>query len=365
MNNKFKEKKLTNSKISVKPYVYRIPSISSVSIRVLILLSIQIFMLLITKSYNAFFVVLTALTGAVIAAVINCYIKKEPFYNIMNIAIQGVLIGLLLPENYPLAMVFVISFCTIIVTRIIVFKGINSWINVPALALIIAWYIGTRFFPQFMLNRDLITMRNSSVYLIQSGQFPIYSFDTPLTAFLNKNIFSFANVSVPEGFVSLFWDNHSVIPAFRFNLITLISSIILFSDNSFSMIIPACFLTVYTILVRLFVPYVFGGSFNQGDMILALLTSGILFSSVFLIQWYGTIPVTVFGKVFLGIISGIIAFLIIGGGTSPIGIAYTITLSNIICMVVRIFEEKKNELYTARVIKKYSAKMAAEAGDKK
>ena len=365
MNNKFKEKKLKNSKISVKPFVYRIPSISSVSIRLLILLSIQVIMLLLTKSYNAFFVVLVSTAGALIAAVINYYISDEPLYNLMNMAIQGIVIGLLLPQNYPLPMVFVISFSTILVSRLIVFKGINSWINIPALAIVIAWYIGNTFFPQFALTSELLTMRNSSVYLIQSGYFPIYSFDSPITAFLNKNIFSLANVTIPEGFVSMIWDSHSIIPAFRFNLITIISSIIIFSDNAFSLIIPSVFLGVYAVLVRLFVPYLFGGSINQGDMILALFTSGILFSAVFLIQWYGTIPVSVTGKIFLGIVNGVLAFAIIGCGTSPVGISYTIILSNIICMMIRIVEEKKNDLSTGRVIIKYSEKMAAETGEKK
>lgn len=365
MNNNFKDKKLKNTRISVKPFVYSIPSISSVSKRILILLSIQVLMLLFTKSFSAFFVVLTSLFGAILASIINYYVNKEPFYNIMNIAIQGLLIGLLLPQTYPLPMVFIISFSTILVSRLIVFKGINSWINIPALAVIIAWYIGNTFFPQFILTSELLNIKNSSAYLIQNGFFPIYSFDTPITSFLNKNIFSIANVSIPEGYVSLLWDSQSIIPAFRFNLITIISSIIIFSDNAFSLIIPSVFLSVYVVLVRLFVPYLFGGSINQGDMLLALLTSGILFCSLYLIQWYGTIPVTVFGKFTLGIFSGIIAFLIIGCGTSPVGMAYTIILSNIICMIIRIFEEKKNDLYTGKVIMKYSAKMVAENGDKK
>ena len=365
MNKKYKEKKLKNSKISVKPFVYRIPSISAVSIKLLVLLSLQVLMLILTKSYNAFFVVLVSLAGALIAAAINNYISKEPVYNIMSMAIQGLVIGLLLPETYPLAMVFVISFATILVSRLIVFKGINSWINIPALSIIIAWYIGSTFFPQFALNSELLSMRNSSVYLIQNGYFPIYSFDSPITAFLNKNIFSFANVTIPEGFVSMIWDSHSIIPAFRFNLLTIISSIIIFSDNSFSLIIPSVFLGVYAVLVRLFVPYLFGGTINQGDMILALFTSGILFSAVFLMQWYGTIPVSVSGKVFLGLVNGVLAFLIIGCGTSPVGIAYTIILSNIICMMVRIIEEKKNDLSTGKVIVKYTEKIAAETGEKK
>ncbi len=360
-----KEKKLKNSRISVKPFVYSIPSISSVSIRLIILLSIQIIMLLITGSINAFCVVTVSLIASLIAAVINYYVRKEPLYNIMNIAIQGILIGMLLPESYPLVTTFIIAFATILISRSIVFKGINGWVNAPAIAIIIAWFIGNKFFPQFALSSDTVIMRNSSVYLIQSGYFPTYSFDSSLTAFLNKNIFNIFNVTIPEGYVSFLWDTHSIIPAFRFNLITIISSIILFSDNSFSPIIPYIFIIIYSLFVRLFVPYLFGGSINQGDILLALLTSGILFYSVFLIQWYGTTPVTVLGKVILGILSGIIAFAIIGCGTSPIGMAYTIICSNIISMVIRIFEDKKNDLDTGKVISKYSAKLAVEAGEKK
>ena len=117
-------------------------------------------------------------------------------------------------------------------------------------------------------------------------------------------------------------------------------------------------------LVRIFVPYLFGGELNQGDIILALLTSGILFCVVFLIQWYGTTPVTVPGKIILGVLSGIIAFGIIGCGTSPVGMVYTIICSNIICMIIRIFEEKKNDIDTGKVIAKMTAKLEAEKAEK-
>lgn len=365
MSDKFREKKLKNSRISVKPFVYNIPSISSVSNRILVLLAIQVLMLILTGSISAIIVVMTALVGALAAGVINYYVRKEALYNIMNIAIQGLFIGFLLPESYPPVTAFVITFSTILISRAIVFKGINGWVNAPAIAVIIAWYIGNNYFPPFAVNSELLTLRNTSVYLIQNGYFPIYSFDSPVTAFLNKYIFSLTNVSIPEGFVSFMWDSHSIIPAFRFNIITLLSSIILFADNSFSLIIPAVSLSVYSIFVRLLVPFLFGGSLNQGDIILALFTSGILFCSVFLIQWYGTCPITIFGKCFQGFLIGVIFFAIVGCGTSPVGTAYTIICSNIIGMIIRIFEEKKNEIATGKVVAKYSAKLAAETGVKK
>ena len=360
MSNSSKEKKLKSGRISVKPFVYNIPSISSVSIRFIILLSLQVVMLAVTKSYSALIVVLATLIGAAGAATVNYFVSKEPLFNIMNIVIQGLLIGLLLPESFPPFTAFVISFSTLVISRCIVFKSVNSWLNSTTIAVIIAWYVGRNFFPTFEVSGELLCLRNTSVYLLENGTFPIYSFDSSITSFLNKYIFDIFHINIPEGFISLFWDSHSIIPAFRFNLLTIISSIIIFSDNSFSLIIPTVFLCVYGIMVRLFVPFLFGGNFNQGDIILAFLTSGILFCCVFLIQWYGTIPVTVQGKICLGILSGIIAFLIIGCGTSPVGMVYTVLLTNLLCMLIRVFEEKHNELITGKVVTKYSAKITAE-----
>ena len=336
MKNNSKEKKLKSGRISVKPFVYNIPSISSVSIRFIILLAIQVIMLFITKSYSALLLVGSTLIGAIAAAFVN-----------------------------PPTTAFIISFATIVIGRSIMFKGINNWLNISSVAVIIAWYIGRKYFPGFSVTAENLSLRNTSIYLIENGSFPIYSFDSTITSFLNKYIFYFFKVTVPEGYVSLMWDTHSIIPAFRFNLITIISSIIIFSDNAFSLIIPSLFLIVYGLLVRLFVPFLFGGYFNQGDIILAMLTSGILFCSVFLIQWYGTIPVTTGGKVILGILSGISAFAIIGSGTSPIGMAYNVIITNIISMIIRIFEEKHNELVVGKVITKYSSKLAVEQEGKK
>ena len=66
-------------------------------------------------------------------------------------------------------------------------------------------------------------------------------------------------------------------------------------------------------------PVFSGGVPMQGDMILALLTSGTLFAAFFLMQWFGTIPMTRRGKIIYGFAGGIIAFIFSGCGTSPIG----------------------------------------------
>lgn len=356
MNNFLKNNILKNQLLSVKPFVYNRPSISRICIRFLVLLSLQILMLIFTKSYSSLAIVIAAVAGAVAVGIINQFIYKEQPYQIMAIIIQGIFIGLLLPSSYPVISVFFITFLTIFISRCIVFKSINSWINMSVIAVIIAWIIGKAYFPGFIITSDLVPLRNSSVYLIQNGNFPIYSFDSSITMFLNARIFSHFQVSIPDGFISLLFDSQSPIPAFRFNLLTIISSIVIFSDNSFSGIIPVLFLFVYGLLVRLFAPMMFGGMINQGDVILAFLTSGILFCVVFMIQWFGTIPITIGGKILLGILSGLFAFAIIGCGTSPIGTAYTILLTNLTSMIIRIFEENNNLFITAKAVNKLAAK---------
>ena len=360
MSNVISERKIKNSRISVRPFVYNIPSISAVSIRFIVLLMLQVIMLAITKSYSALIVIASCTLAAFFSTALNQIINKEPVYNITNIILPGIFIGMLLPESYPPVNAFIITAITIFISRSIVFKGINCWLNIAPLAIVIAWYIGKQYFPSYQVTSGIINLRNTSVYLIENGTFPTYSFDPSITAFLNKYIFSFFNVNVPEGFISLMWDTHSVIPAFRFNIITIISSIVIFSDNSFSLIIPTLFLIVYAVFVRLFGPFLFGGYFNQGDIILALMTSGILFCATYLIQWYGTSPITVGGKFILGAISGALAFAIIGVGTSPIGMIFTVLCTNVCCLIIRIFEEKNNEIAVARVIEKLAAKEKVE-----
>ena len=330
------QKKLQN----INPFIYTRPSISAVTVRILILLLIQVVMLLFTKSYDAVIVIGTTTLGGIAAASVNFLIYHEKPFQFLNIIVQGIFIGFLLPQEFPVVVAFFITFFTLIISRCIFFKSVNCWINICCVAVMIAWFIGRQYFPQFIITKDLISLKNSSVYLLQNGSFPIYSLDSTITSFLNEKVFSIFKVTIPEGFVSLLWDTNSSIPAFRFNLLTIISSVIIFADNAFSFIIPTLMLCVYAVLIRLFGPIFFGGSFNQGDIILAFLTSGTLFCSVFLIQWYGTVPIFLSGKIILGILAGIIAFLVTGAGTSPIGMVYTVLITNFVNIFIRTFQEK-------------------------
>jgi electron transport complex protein RnfD len=106
-------------------------------------------------------------------------------------------------------------------------------------------------------------------------------------------------------------------------------------------IIPFIFILVYSVMVRLFAPFCYGGLFNTGDIILALLTSGTLFTATFMMQFPGTIPISISGKVLYAILAGILAFFICGVGTSPIGMSYTILICNVFNLILRHLEDIK------------------------
>lgn len=343
---------IKNSSVVLNPFIYNKPSIFATLLQIIVLLFLQVVCLVLTKSYNAIYVISSSLLASCLVVVISYLIKRKLDFTCLTSLIQGTLFGLLLPESYPVLTVFVISFICLLLSQFLFNNFMNSWVNIVCFAVILAWFVGRDYFPPFLIPSDLLATKNPSISLIQSGCFPIYSFDVSITEFLNNNVLSFFKVTLPEGIISLLVDSHSVIPAFRFNLLTIISSVILFSNNSFSKLIPHIFLIVYLILVRLFFPFFLGGEFNQGDIILALCTSGTLFVSIFLLQWFGTYPSTKVAKVIYAIFAGIIAFVIVGCGTSSIGMIFTILICNILNLIIKNFEKVTSEKRIIKLLNK-------------
>jgi len=352
MKNQKNIEKLNNKATQVKPFIYKKPSISEISARMLVLLSIQILMLIFTKSYNSLIVVAVAIIGAVAAAALDFALTKRRLYTSITLLVQGIMIGLLLPEAYPPVTVFFLSFAVLFVFKYFCASSENTWINMVAIAVVIAWFIGRQFFPSYLVTKSMLSLKNPSQLLIQNGAFQVYSFDSTITNFLNTHLLNYLRVSLPEGYISLMWDSHSVIPAFRFNIITVVSAIFLFADGAFSLIISGMYLLIYAVLVRLFVPFLYGGFFNSGDVLLAIFTSGTLFCATFVLQWIGTTPMTVVGKMIYGILAGIISFLLVGCGTSPVEMVYMVLICNIFNLIINVVEENYTKKMLERVVAK-------------
>ena len=163
--------------------------------------------------------------------------------------------------------------------------------------------------------------------------------DRSVTAFLNANLFKFVGIRIPEGYVTLFWDSGAIIPAFRFNFITIVSSLFFFAFDMMDILIPAIYVLVYSLMVKFAPVSLFIGSKLYGDIFLALLTSGVLFSTLYILQWYGTVPLSFAGKIVYAVVAGVSSFLIIGYGTSSIGYVFMVVCMNLVSLLIGAVEQ--------------------------
>ncbi|MBQ5491829.1 MAG: RnfABCDGE type electron transport complex subunit D [Treponema sp.] len=326
-------------RVTFRPYSFLSPSVADSSLGLLILLLVQVVLLAITRSFNSLLLVSLTTLSALGADIVNSILRQH-FERSWRIAIvQGIIVGLLLPSTYSPVAAVIITFCVLLLSKY-AFGGFSGpWVNPVAITVAVAYFLDMSAFPLLQIDSSMLQNRNAALLLIQDGSVPIASEDAYFTAFMNRTIFSVFKLAVPEGYVSLFWDTGSLIPAFRFNAITLISSIILISLDMVDWIIPACFMTVYAVLVRLCGPLVTGAIPMQGDMLLALLTGGTLFVALYVLQWYGTTPATAGGKCVYGCIAGLFAFLIMGMGTSPVGCMFVVLAMNIVSPIIQYRED--------------------------
>lgn len=327
--------------ITLNPFSYIKPSLTNIYLGMGILLIPQIIMLFISKSIMSLWIVLAAVVASISADLFYSLIVKNYNFELIAATIHGVITGLLLPAGYPLYGVFLVTFFALMFSKYAFGGFYNSWINPVAFVIAVAYFLNSSAFPQYLVNAADLQNRNAALALIQNETFATLPFDSAVTAFLNKTVFKIFGLSIPDGYVSMFWDCKSIIPAFRFNLITLISSIILISLEMIDVIIPFTFVTVYALLVRFLGPVVVSGVPFQGDILLALLTSGTLFSTIYLLQWYGTTPITNTGKFIYAIIAALVAFLLMGCGTSPTGYIFMVLIMNVISPIIEIVESKQ------------------------
>lgn len=327
-----------NLTVTLKPYKYLVHSQKTNSIIVMCFLIPQILLLLISKSWMSLAVSMSAVAATLLVEVIGSKGKEKKLFYFINAINAGILTGLFLPSTFPPAAAFLITFLTFLVCRYFIGGFADSWVNVSALSVVICWILGPKLFPAYQITPEILMTRNPSLELINNGTIPVMAIDTRITASLNKTIFSLFGVSIPEGYVSLFWDTHALVPAFRFNFVTLVSSIVLFSIDTIKPLIPGIFIAVYGLLIYFVSPVFFSAGAVQGDLLLAMCSSGILLTALFMLQHAGTTPITTTGKIIYAILAGVIAFFIIGAGTSPVGAAFTVLAVNVFSTIIQNVE---------------------------
>lgn len=331
------------------PFLYVNHSITTRRLLVIILLGFQITLLVINKDTHALLNIGAAVLGTVLTDIIVRFISNQVRLLDYGSLMVGMLIGFLMPTTIGFMFVFFVAAFSYFVT-VSIFGGLGShWINPVAFAVCFAYVSRMYIFPPVMITLETLHSAGNPFTVLQMNNFLQVEIDRPLTSTFNAFFLHKIGVSLPEGYISLFLRFPSVIPAFRYNLLTLIASIILFATQSIDRIIPTVFLLSYSVLLWFFSPLIAGLEYKSADILVALLTSGILFIAFFVLPDSGSIPRTMYGKIAAGFIGGFAAFLFCGQGTSSIGGLFTVLTVNITAPAIEyaenIIQKKQRTAY--------------------
>ncbi len=320
-------------KITLAPFCYSRFSINEM-IRIMIICIIpQLIMLIVTKSYASVHLLFLMIFISISTELLHSLIMKTGIKISWSTILQGALIGLLLPSTYSPFIAGIVAFVVLFFEKAIFTNFAQFWQNPIIITVILFFFIAPELYPGFMILPENIQFTNIGTRLFTDNILAISPVDIKITTMLNQYLHTFG-IQIPEGYITLFFDSQSTIPAFRFNAVTLLTSTVLFITKTVDYLIPTLFIALYAFFVYAFSLYPYAGILGMGDVLLALLTSGTLFCAFFLITWFGTTPKTILGKLFFAIIAASIAFLICGAGTSTMGMFFVLLLLNFLSPII-------------------------------
>lgn len=326
--------------VSPSPFLRTRPTLLGMSVTILLTLVPQLILLAFTRDYRALLNVALSVTGCVLAELCRGSRGRVSMKD-GTIFVSGILTGLLLPEGFMPVLIPMVAFTGTLFARA-VFGGTGSyWINPVAVSVAIAWISKPDAFPMPMVTIDGMRSMGEAFGAVKLDNFKPLMLDSPVTASFNRLLSAISSVRIPEGYATLFIDSPSVIPAFRFNLVVLIASIILIASDAIDWILPASFLATYAIALRfLSFGLPISGAAAQGDILFGFLTGGLLFTAFYLLPEYATAPRTVAGKVVAGIFGGFISLLLCGPGGTPVGSVFTVMSVNAISPLIEYAETR-------------------------
>lgn len=303
---------------------------------VLALLCIQLIAMGIMQDGASIRVILSAGAASACAAALIAYRHGRITFDI-HAFVAGLLMGFFFPCTGSCTWCFFTAFISYFFSWGVFSGKGNSWINPIALASCIAAICKPECFVQ-PVSLEAITSSGSIFTAMESSGLLQSPIDQYVTSVLNSSILHNAGVTVPEGYISLLLYYPSAVPALRYNFLILISSIVLLSTRVLHKTLPFTFLVVYSLCVYFFPSARQAQSYGKGDVLSALLTSGVLFSAFFVLGDNGSTPRSWQGRCLVGILTGLFAFSIAGYGVRVCGIPFAILFVNCLSPLVEWLE---------------------------
>lgn len=327
--------KLTKRKdfFRVPPFLHTSRSCKAINLSLLLLLLPQIAVLFLYHEIYAVLNIFSSTTATLICQSIVYYKEKTTFKIPLEALLQGLFIGFFMPINMGFGFVFICAFLGFSITRVIFGKS-GRWVHSTTIILLIA-YIS---YPDLFTFTQATKTLSAEVTPLSNSPFPFISLDAYITSFLNSNILNNLGITLPQGYISLFWNTSSLIPACRYNLLTIIASIIFLSFKIYDYTISIVFIFVYSFFV-----YCFSNmsevSFLSGDILSSIMGGGIMFMVFFLLGEPHSFPKTPLFKIIAGIIMAFVSFIISKEHVSFITLSFVSIIINIISPYIEEFEK--------------------------
>ena len=215
----------------------------------------------------------------------------------LSAVVSGILLALVIPSTTPIWMVVLGALVAMVVAKGL-FGGIGSNVFNPALTGRAFMFIS---FPAAMgacwFNPEIDAVSGATILSqIKNG----------------------AVTATPDLYMQYFLGNRAGCIGETSILLILISFLFLFSTHIIDWRAPVAMVAT-TVLCTLV---------SGGDVLLALLTGGLLFGATFMVTDYATAPLTGYGRLVFGFGCGLITFLIRKLGGYPEGVMFSILIMN-------------------------------------
>lgn len=302
----------------------------------------------------------SVVSAVVFEALFQLLTKKEVCVTDLSAAVTGVLLALVCPPTIPIWMVVLGAFFAVVVAKGL-FGGLGANVFNPALtgrafmfvsfssAMGASWmnlasgvnkwdYHATGVLP-------LDALSSASIDAITSATMDAVTSATPLSQ-IKAGTF----VADADTYLQFFLGNRSGCIGETSILLILISFIFLLVTHVIDWRAPLTM--VATVAVATFVSSCIGYAdgaaaasevivSSLGDVLLALLTGGLLFGATFMVTDYATTPVTKPGRLVFGFGCGLITFLIRRFGGYPEGVMFSILIMNALAPFLNYLKARK------------------------
>ena len=337
-------KKAKRLSISPSPFVFSGLRLEIANLIIIVSLLVQVILMIAFRDARALISILASLVGA--AAAEACFASPVSSIKGKNVkfadgaaVISGLLSGFMLPSTINPVLAWAASFFGLFISRNFFNGRGNAWASAPAFAVIFAFISAPSCFEALEAFPPDISLHPAAAPS---------EFDYKITAALNNAILNPLGIALPEGYTLLFFNPAAPIPALKFNILTLLSFIVLVALDIIDWIAPAAFLFVYAATVCLF-SNVFGEGLSYplfyvgvgGNILFALFSNAVLFAAVYILSDFPCLPRTRTGRAALGALSGAAAFFACGaGGSSPAGAAFVVFAANLISLIIEAIEDR-------------------------